>query len=312
MQPGGVLARPSPHRPPPAAPPAFAAQHPAFQGDNGGAPQRHPGKGRGSATWRGCGVGVCSSPYGPSFAPIFIRGPPKHPGLSPVSAGGGAGFAPGPRLRANSRLLPQQSLYSCEEGTFSSPAGLGSSASPAAFGPGRPEDTSCFRSTASWVGSETPYKKLVTATAEGASWPAGLAMGPLAPESRPPLEAREVQVNSTLGFGSRLGSSAGLRGREGEEEEKKTRFLQVCGTAKAGQARMRREKESCAREGGTGCTTAAGLFVSEITAITQPPPASSGTCTVFVLFRWSRLVLWQFKAFILARAKPPISTAQHV
>jgi len=57
----------------------------------------------------------------------------------------------------------------------------------------------------------------VTARAAGASC---LAMGPLAPQSRPPLEAREVQVSSMLGFSSRLGSSAGLRGREGEEEEK--------------------------------------------------------------------------------------------
>lgn len=247
------------------------------------------------------GGGVRSSPHGPSFAPILIQGPPKHRGLSPVSAGG-AGCAAGPRLRANSRLLPQQSLYSCEEGTFSSPAGLGISASPAAFGP---EDASCFRSTAIWVGSETPYKKLVTVTVEGVSGPAGLAMGPLAPESRPPLEGREVQVSSTLGFGSRLGSSAGLRARKREEEEK-NRFLWVR------QARMWRGKESHAREGGTGCTPAAGLFVSEITAITQPPPASSGTCTVFVFFKWSRLVLRQFKAFILARAKPFSSTAQCV
>lgn len=54
-----------------------------------------------------------------------------------------------------------------------------------------------------------------------------MAMGPLAPESRPPLGAREVQVSSALGFGSRLGSSAGLRGKEGEKEEK-NRLLWLC------------------------------------------------------------------------------------
>lgn len=146
--------------------------------------------------------------------------PPPKNNIFPLSALGG--FAPGPRLRANSRLLPQQSLYSCEEGTFSSPEGLGSSASLAAVAPCRPEDTSCFRSTAICVGSETPYKKLVTATAEGASCPEALAMWPLAPASRLPLGAREVQVKSTLGFGSLLGSSAGLKGKKKGEEEEKT------------------------------------------------------------------------------------------
>lgn len=63
------------------------------------------------------------------------------------------------------------------------------------------------------------------AMAEGASCELGLATGPLlAPESRLPLEAREEQVNSMLGLGSRLGSSAGLRGRKGEEEGKTGSF----------------------------------------------------------------------------------------
>lgn len=47
-------------------------------------------------------------------------------------------------------------------------------------------------------------------------------MWPLAPASRLPLGAREVQVKSTLGFGSLLGSSAGLKGKKKGEEEEKT------------------------------------------------------------------------------------------
>lgn len=84
-----------------------------------------------------------------------------------------------------------------------------------------------------------PYNKLVTVTV---SWLQDLAMGPLAPESRPPLGVREVQLNSTLGFGSRLGSSIGLRGWKGEKEGK-NRFLWVHGTDKHGQARVQRGKD---------------------------------------------------------------------
>lgn len=64
----------------------------------------------------------------------------------------------------------------------------------------------------------------MTAMVAGVSWVVDLATGPLAPESRLPLEAREEQVNSMLGLGSRLGSSAGLRGRKGEEEGKTGSF----------------------------------------------------------------------------------------
>lgn len=150
----------------------------------------------------------------------------KHQKPQPCPVPGpGAGRAAGPHPRADSRLLlPQQSLYSCGEGTFSSPAGRASSASPAAVGAGRPGDASCLRSMVTGAGRETPYRRLVIAMAEGPSWALGLATGPLAPESRLPLEAREEQVNSMLGLGSRLGSSAGLRGRKGEEEGKTGSF----------------------------------------------------------------------------------------
>lgn len=108
--------------------------------------RRHPGKavavqhGRGSAhSHTGQALGRFSSQEH------------QHP-----RAGPGLGRAPGPEGRAHSRLLPQQSLYSCEEGTFSSAAGRASSASPAAVGPARPEDASCLRSMATGPGRETP------------------------------------------------------------------------------------------------------------------------------------------------------------
>lgn len=78
-----------PPSPCPGCPSSLAAQHPAFQGRNGGAPRRHLGGTQRRAGVARHGGGVRSSPREPSFAPIFIRGPPKHPGLSPVSAGGG-------------------------------------------------------------------------------------------------------------------------------------------------------------------------------------------------------------------------------
>lgn len=133
------------------------------------------------------------------------------------------GSVSGPPLRANVRLLPQQSLYSCEEGTFRSPEGLGIKISLLAFAPCRLEDTSCFRSMVICVGSETPYKKLVMATLEGQSWLAGLVIWLFRQESRLPLDAREVQFNSTLGFGSLLDSSAGLNGRK--RKKRKTQVL---------------------------------------------------------------------------------------